>query len=126
MKTWTSIICRCVCVCLVVVAVCLLITPSFADDGAMSGDGYITEFYMNASGNLLRVKFSLPIVNPGPCQNSEFYVAELDDTPGSTRFVAILYSAYLEHKKVAFYINGCSKEQWWGATRPKLYDVYLR
>ncbi len=100
--------------------------PAVAESGAMSGDGYITEFYMNAQGNLLRVKFSLPIVNPGQCQNTEFYVAELDDTPGSTRFVAIMYSAYLEHKKVGFYIHECSKEQWWGATRPKLFDVYLR
>lgn len=126
MKTLTSIIPGFTYVCVVVAVVGLLITPVFAEDGAMSGDGYITEFYMNAPGNMLRVKFSVPIVNPGQCQNTEFYVAELDDTPGSTRFVAILYSAFLEHKKVAFYIYGCSKEQWWGATRPKLYDVYLR
>lgn len=126
MKAWMSIAAGFTCACLVIVAVCLLVTPSLADDGASSGDGYITEFYMNVSGNLLRVKFSLPIINPGQCENTEFYVAELDDTPGSTRFVAILYSAYLEHKKVAFYVYGCSKEKWWNATRPKLYDANLR
>lgn len=126
MKAFTSIALRFTHGCIMVAALGLTATPVFAEGGTTSGDGYITEFYVNAPGNLLRVKFSLPIVNPGQCQNTEFYVAELDDTPGSTRFVAILYSAYLEHKKVAFYIHECSKEQWWGATRPKLYDVSLR
>jgi len=126
MKAFTSIALRFTHGCIMVAVLGLTVTPVFAEGGATSGDGYITEFHINASGNLLRVKFSLPIVNPGQCQNTEFYVAELDDTPGSTRFVAILYSAYLEHKKVAFYIHECSKEQWWGATRPKLYDVSIR
>jgi hypothetical protein len=99
--------------------------PERVVGGDGSGVGYITEFYLNAPGNFVRIKFSQPIKNPEGCEAAEFYVRELNETAGATRFLAILSSAYFERKEVSFYIQGCSENKWWGATRPSLWDIYV-
>jgi hypothetical protein len=99
--------------------------PALAEGDAGSGWGRITEVYVDAAGTLLRVQFSGKIVNPGGCEGADFYVRELDDSVASDRFLRVVLAAHLADRRVKFWIDGCSKAQWWGKTRPQIYDIYV-
>lgn len=109
----------------VALAGALLLGAAPAWAGALSGYGYITEINMPADGNMIRIRFSEAIQNPDGCGGAEFYIRELGTSAGSNRFVATLLTAYTAKKRVQFWISGCTQNQWWSATRPQLYDVYV-
>ena len=103
----------------------LTILPATA--GEYSGTDGITELYVNATGSIARVRFSeKPMKNPNNCQRSDYYMIELNDSPGSSRFLSTLLTAYTAKSKVGFWINGCTDRRYWGGTQPKLYDIYMR
>ena len=104
----------------------LMTVSGYVFAGASSGNGAISQLYVNARGTIVRVHFSAPIVNPDGCQKAEFYMLELDDSNSSSRYVAALLSAYTAEKTVQFWISGCTTGQYWGGTRPKLHDIYLK
>ncbi len=104
---------------------CMFIS-SFVFGGEGSGIGKITLLHIDAAGTQVRVNFSQPIKNPDNCQKTEFYMHELDDSPGSDRFLSALLAAYAAQKNVSFWIEGCTKRGYWGATRPTLHDMYMR
>ena len=104
----------------------LMTVSSYVFAGAGSGDGTITELHMNGDGTRVRIKFSEPIANPDGCEKAEFYMRELDDSNSSSRFVAALLSAYTAEKTVQFWISGCTTGAYWGGTRPKLVEIFLR
>lgn len=93
--------------------------------GDGSNWGRMTEVYVDAKGSVLRVQFSRPVVNPSGCEGGDFYMLELDDSPGADRFLKALLAAHLAGRKVKFWIDGCTKQQWWGKTRPLIYDIYI-
>jgi hypothetical protein len=102
--------------------------PSLAaadDDGDGSNWGRITEVYVDAKGTVLRLQFSREVVNPGKCEGGDFYVRELDDSPGSDRFLKTVIAAHLANRKVKFWIEGCTRAKWWGKTRPQITDIYI-
>lgn len=107
-----------------VIFLMLCLSVSSWADG--SGFGTITQFYVNRAGNLVRIHFSEPIVNPSNCGGAAFYIGELDDTPGSDRFYSALLAAYTAKKQVNFWISGCTQGSWWGSTRPKIADIYIK
>jgi len=111
----------------VILAVAALTNPGvvFGDSGTGSGWGRIKEVYVDAEGSVLRLQFSGDIVNPGGCEGADFYVRELDDSIASDRFLRIVMAAHLARRKVKFWIDGCSQAQWWGKTRPQIYDIYI-
>ena len=113
----------------VIVTVALILAcgcASPAEDGdAGSGWGKITELYVDAKVSVLRLDFSQPIVNPAKCEGADFYVLELDDSVASDRFLRTVVDAYLADREVKFWIDGCSKSQWWGKTRPQIFDIYI-
>ena len=76
--------------------------------GASSGNGKITELYINAKGTLVRLQFSEGIINPAGCQKSNYYIAELDQSNGDSRFLASLVAAYAAQSTIMFWINGCT------------------
>lgn len=102
----------------------LISTKSFA--GASSGWGTITEFYVHGTGTAVRVKFSEPIVNPDGCTGTEYYIRELDESAGSSRFYSALLAAYTSKSPVNIYINGCTSSTWWGKTRPKMHEISIK
>ena len=111
-----------------VAAVCVvlaLLPLSAGADGDGSNWGKITEFYVDAKMTVMRLHFSRPVVNPGKCEAADFYMLELDGSPASENFVKILLAAHLADRKVKFWIDGCTKAQWWGKTQPLIYDVYI-
>jgi len=102
----------------------LLISSSiFAAEG--SGVGKIKELYIDAQGTFVRLQFSQPIKNPENCQKAVFYMLELDDSPGSNRYLSSVLAAYMAQKNVSFWINGCTKKSYWGGTQPQLHDIYM-
>jgi len=98
---------------------------ALAEGDAGSGWGSITELYVDAAGTVLRVRFSAEIVNPGDCEGADFYVRELDESVASERFLRVVLAAHLADRRVKFWIDGCSRAQWWGKTRPQIYDIYI-
>ena len=98
---------------------------AWGDEDAGSGWGKITQVYVDAQGQVLRVDFSRSIVNPGGCEGGDFYVRELDDSVASDSFLRVVMAAHLAGREVEFWIDGCSKSQWWGKTRPQIYDIYI-
>jgi len=100
------------------------LTPYPAWAAASSGPGKITKIYMPASGNLMRVEFDQPIVNPDGCGGGDFYVIELSNS-SQDRFVSMIISAFMTGKTVSFWISGCTGGAYWGSTRPLLADVYV-
>jgi hypothetical protein len=44
---------------------------------------------------------------------------------GADRFLKALLAAHLAGRKVKFWIDGCTRQQWWGKTRPLIYDIYI-
>jgi hypothetical protein len=115
---------RCLMLCFLTGVIWAYAPPAYAGEG--SGLGYITELYVPATGAMVMVRFSAPIKNPGNCGGTEFYVKELDDSRSSTRYLAILSSAFFDKKMVYFYIEGCTRGEHWGKTRPQLFDVYVQ
>ncbi len=114
------------------ISACMLVIISFASAGealadgdAGSGWGKIEEVYVDAQGSVLRLQFSEKVVNPGGCEGADFYVRELDDSVASDRFLRVVLAAHLAGRKVKFWVDGCSKSQWWGKTRPQIYDIYI-
>lgn len=99
---------------------------SYAQDEAGSDWGKITEFYVDAEGTVLRVRFSRQIVNPAGCEGADFYIRELDGSAASEQFLRIVLAAHLADRSVEFWISGCTQSQWWGKTRPHIYDIYIR
>ena len=104
----------------------LLVASSQLFAGASSGNGKITELYINAKGTLVRLQFSEGIINPAGCQKSNYYIAELDQSNGDSRFLASLVAAYAAQSTIMFWINGCTTYAHWGGTQPKLNDIYMR
>jgi len=104
----------------------LLVASSQLFAGASSGNGKITELYINAKGTLVRLQFSEGIINPAGCQKSNYYIAELDQSNGDSRFLASLVAAYAAQSTIMFWINGCTTHPHWGGTQPKLNDIYMR
>ena len=107
----------------------LLITAIFtfsANAGQASSYGKITNFHTRADGLMLKIDFSETIVNPGNCEGAGFYIAELDDSPASQRFYSAILTAFTAKKSVQFWISGCTQNQWWGKTRPRIYDIYIQ
>ncbi len=98
---------------------------SFAFGGIGSGNGKITQLYINATGTLVRVKFSQPIKNPGNCPRSEFYIRDLYDNSGSDRFLSALLAAYTAQKNVSFWVDGCTERNYWGGTWPRIHDIHM-
>ena len=96
-----------------------------ADEGDGSNWGTIEQLYVDAAGTVLRIDFSRDVVNPSGCQGGDFYVRELDGSPASDRFVKTVVAAQLADRKVKFWVEGCSKAQWWGKTRPQIIDIYI-
>ena len=94
--------------------------------GAPSGNGKITELYINAKGTLVRIQFSEGIINPSDCQEDSFYMIELDQSNGDSRFLASLVAAYAAQSTVSFWIHGCTANPYWGGTQPRLTDIYMR
>ncbi|BDU40901.1 hypothetical protein [Vibrio nigripulchritudo] len=93
--------------------------------GVSSDKGQIKLINMQREGNFVRVDFSQPIKNPGNCEGTSFYVAELNDSAGSNRFYSALLAAYTSKQTVNFWISGCTKQKYWGQTRPAIYDIYM-
>ena len=105
-----------------VIWVAAISNPAFA--GEYSGQAKITEFYMPATSDYLRIRLDKPLVNPDQCGGTEFYMKEL--TAGiQDRFVSTVMSAFLAGKTVAFWISGCTAGPYWGATRPVMADIYV-
>ena len=71
------------------------------------------------------LQFSRDVVNPANCEGADFYVRELDDSATGDRFLRVVLAAHLANKKVKFWINGCTKGEVVGKTRPQIYDVYI-
>ena len=94
-------------------------------EGIGSNWGKITEVYVDAKVSVVRLRFSRPIVNPAGCEGADFYALELGDSAASDRFLRIVLAAHLANRKVKFWIDGCTKSQWWGKTRPQIYDIYI-
>jgi hypothetical protein len=99
-------------------------TPARAE-GDGSNWGTITEFYVDAKMTVMRLTFSREVINPSNCEAGDFYMLELDDSPASERFVRVVLAAHLANRKVKFWVDGCTRQQWWGKTRPLIYDVYI-
>ena len=95
-------------------------------DEAGSDWGKITELYVDAEVTVLRVRFSRDVVNPAGCEGADFYIRELDGSAASEQFLRIVVAAHLAERSVEFWINGCTQAQWWGMTRPHIYDIYIR
>ena len=113
----------------VILAAMLVFTgavPAIAtDDGDGSNWGTIEQLYVDAAGTVLRIDFSRDAVNPSNCEGAEFYIRELDDSVATDRFLKTVVAAHLANRKVKFWVQGCSKAQWWGKTRPQIIDVYI-
>ncbi|WP_444930644.1 hypothetical protein ACJJIF_02360 [Microbulbifer sp. SSSA002] len=93
--------------------------------GVGSGAGEITQLYIPKSGNLIRLYFSRDIQNPSGCDNDGGYMVELDDTPGSSRFMSSILAAYTAQKTISFWIDGCTSGIYWGGTWPVIKDIYM-
>lgn len=102
-----------------------VLVPLVAYAGQISGVGTIQRLNVPADGSFVRIDFSEPIVNPDGCGGADFYIRELDNTPGSQRFMAAVMSAFIAQKPVAFWIAGCTDKVHWGTTRPKVFDIYI-
>lgn len=87
--------------------------------------GRITQFYVDAKATVMVLQFSRAVVNPMNCEGADFYVRELDDSAASDRFLRTVLAAHLANRKVKFWIEGCTKEKWWGKTRPQIQDIYI-
>ena len=96
-----------------------------ADEGDGSNWGTIEQLYVDAAGTVLRIDFSRDVVNPSHCEGGDFYVRELDNSPASDRFVKTVVAAQLADRKVKFWVEGCSRAQWWGKNRPQIIDIYI-
>jgi len=94
--------------------------------GAGSGDGTITDLYVNAKGTMIRVHFSKPIVNPDGCDKADYYMLELDPADNNNPFVSFLLSAHVSQTTVWFWISGCTSGAYWGGTHPQLHEVFLK
>ena len=103
-----------------------LVTSHYALAGAGSGNGTITQFYINSSGTLARVQFSQPTANPDGCTKDAFYLVDLSEGNGSSRFAAALLTAYTTKNTVSFWVSGCVDAAFWGGTYPKLNDIYMK
>jgi len=99
--------------------------PAAHAQGDGSNWGKITELYVDAKMSVVRLSFSRPVVNPSNCEGGDFYMLELDDSPDGERFLRVLLAAHLANRKVKFWVDGCTKAQWWGKTRPQIYDIYI-
>ena len=102
----------------------IAVTSQPAAAGEFSGEAKITELYMPASGDAIRIRLDRPLVNPDQCGGTEFYMKELT-TGSQDRFVSTVMSAFLAGKTVAFWISGCTAGNYWGATRPVMTDIYV-
>lgn len=93
--------------------------------GDGSNWGKITEVYVDAKMSVMYVKFSREIVNPANCDAADFYMRELDGSEASDRFVRVVLAAHLANRKVKFWVDGCTKSQWWAKTHPVIHDIYI-
>lgn len=107
------------------IALSLLLSTNVFSQQADSGVGKITSLYMPVKSNFIRINFNQTIKNPSNCGKAEFYVVELTDGAGSARFTSMLLTAFTSNKPVRFWVRGCSEGQYWGATRPTIYDIYI-
>lgn len=98
--------------------------PNAALAGQMSEPAKITELYVPATGDVIRIRLDKPLVNPDQCGGGDFYIKELT-TAAQDRFVSTVMSAFLAGKTVAFWISGCTAGPYWGATRPVMTDIYV-
>lgn len=94
-------------------------------EGDGSNWGKITEFYVDAKMTVMRLTFSRTVINPSNCEGGDFYMLELDDSPASERFIRVVLAAHLANREVKFWVDGCTKQKWWGKTRPIIYDIYI-
>ena len=94
-------------------------------EGDGSNWGRITEFYVDAKMTVMKLQFSRPAINPGNCEAGDFYMLELDGSAASENFVRVVLAAHLANRKVKFWVDGCTKERWWGKTRPLIRDIYI-
>ncbi|GLQ76324.1 hypothetical protein [Vibrio penaeicida] len=102
----------------------LIPSLSFAA-GVTSDKGQVKLINVQREGNFVRVDFSQPIKNPGNCEGASFYIAELSDSSGSNRFYSALLTAYTSKSTVSFWVSGCTKQKYWGQTRPAIFDIYM-
>jgi len=102
----------------------ILLGSQLTTAGEMSGLGTITGINMPASGEMIRINFSLPFKNPSNCTGSDMYIKEITND-ASNRFVSTVLAAYMAKKQVEFWIDGCTTKTWWGKTQPQIYDIYI-
>ncbi len=54
------------------------------------------------------------------------YVRTLDSSPASSRFVALITTAFVSGKTAYFWLSRCTSGVYWGGTRPVPHDIYLK
>jgi hypothetical protein len=112
----------------VLTVVASLLIGGTAAAGAWSKKGTINVVRLPGSGDSIRIDFSEDIVQPdedNPCGGAEYYIRELDETAGSSRFVSAVLAAFLAGKQVSFWIKNCTTNAHWGSTRPQPADIYI-
>jgi hypothetical protein len=104
----------------------LLPIPTFAGD--YSGTVQITEVYVRADGGMAKFQVDTPVyVNPENCEGAGMFVLERDAIgPEAFRLMVTQATAAMFTKApIVMWIQGCSANRHWGATRPLVYDIRL-
>jgi hypothetical protein len=103
-----------------------MVVTTFAGD--YSGTVQITEVYVRADGGMAKFQRSTgEYVNPEHCGEAGMYVLERDSI-GYEAFrliVTQLTTAMLTKTAITMWIEGCSSNQYWWATRPLIHDILL-
>ncbi len=108
---------------------CLAIFFPLCTSTAQAGaavSGHLTMVYVPTSGAFVRFQLDASPVNPGNCGSTDGYIVEI--SPGTTttnQFVSALLAAHLAGRSVTFWVDGCTTGQYWGATWPKAWDIYV-
>ncbi len=88
-----------------------------------AASGRIAMLNVPVHGQFVRIELDAPAINPGSCPGAEFYIAELTG-PNANRILGALYAAHLSRATVTLWIHGCTSGQYWGMSRPNVFDVY--
>ena len=108
-----------------------LCLSSLSYSGQSSGWGIIEKVSMRTDGSLMTITFSHPVVNPDSCGggslgNSKLYMLEVTDRNKYSTFISTVMAAHVAKQEVAFWIGGCTKNKYWGLTRPTVFDIQMR